>query len=138
MDMTEGLLGIGAVKYPLKGLWFVGREAYHGTRVLHWKNYDRLNPDGGATGWVRQPDGTYLGTGRNAPGGARDRLRRQWGGIWARGLAPRPLIDRLRAGEKFDLLKPKSPQELRVYNQWAVQNVLAASENLHQKINAGG
>jgi len=139
------------VKFVLKGVGFGLGEVYHGSRVLYWANYDRRHA-GDGTGWdeldaAGNPTGRRAGTGRNAPGGARDRVIKQWGksgerwtNLWAGGpRVPQPLAERLRAGEDFHIMDGKSLQDLRDYNQYAVEDGIykPANDLIHQIRNAG-
>jgi len=135
----------------LRGVRLGLREAYHGFRVLHWADHDRRHP--GGAGWVPEADnagnltGRMTGTGRNAPGGARDRVINEWGKSgerWTRLRAggpqvPLPLADRLRAGEDFRIMDGKSLQDLREYNQYAVEDgIYKPANDLIQQIKAAG
>jgi len=139
----------------LRGVGFGLREGYRAARVQHWKSYDRSHADG--TGWVLQPDGTYLGTGRNAPGGPRDTLIREWGksGVswtrqgawrarrWMGGpLAPLPsdvLKAQWRSGKDFNTMEAHPLAELQLYNEYAVEEgIYIPAGNFIQKVRAEG
>lgn len=99
-----------APKLVLQGTRLGLRFGYRSLRRLHWYDIDRRDPIGAAQ--------------RNAPGGMRDTTRREWGGIWARHLAPLPsdvLKAQWGAGKNFATMKGHSLAEVQAYNEYSVQ-----------------
>jgi len=122
MDIALGIVVIDGI---YRGIGV--RAAYRGLRKTSW-NY---------TDW-RDPDPARIA----ARSRERDRIRRKWGGIWARGLDPHTsanLLARLRAGKAFDIMEGgHSYHELMIYNHYSNEQILETAENMFQTIRAGG
>jgi len=99
------------------------RYAYRMARERHWSNYDRNHP--GAAGWnPRQPDGSRVGTGRNAPGGMRHTLRTEWsqtawGSRWKRDIANNTFDD-----TRFFNMRGQSPEMWKDLTEWLVRQTM--------------
>lgn len=116
------------------------RAAYRGIRVGLWQEADRRDPGGAAA--------------RNAARGARDKIRREWGGMWAAAL-PRALFPNMpgmpavgalppltvveRMAQPFRVMEGRTPEELREHNLWAMKyGIYEPASQLIEQIRSGG
>jgi len=122
MDLL-GTFVIKDVLYPLTG----ARAVYRSARLWYWNSNQVAD---------NTPQGRLIND-------AREKQLREWGRFWAGKYTarqqPRPLMERLRDGEEFDVFKDKhSYQDLYTFSQYENEKIYETVELEKQRVLARG